>query len=256
MKTNQLILTSILTGCMLIATVTTASSAQTEPHQTDTHQMMHNGSSSKPHTDQGTCPEMSKSISHQADCAAGKGEHGSSSMHQMHEMHKNQDTHGSYSQHHASKNGANRPSLPGQDAFGAIQEIITILQADPATDWSKVNISKLRAHLVDMNRLVMDTDVHEKNIDGGLAMTITGQDRTLQAIQAMVPAHAPMIDGQNEWVAKAELTPTGATLIVTSANAKEVTHIRALGFYGLMATGGHHQTHHLGLARGEDPHAH
>src|SRR5215475_7467525 len=30
------------------------------------------------------------------------------------------------------------PTIPGQDAFGAIQEIVQILDADPNTDWSKV----------------------------------------------------------------------------------------------------------------------
>ena len=30
------------------------------------------------------------------------------------------------------------PTMPGQDAFGAIQEIVRILEADPKTDWSKV----------------------------------------------------------------------------------------------------------------------
>ena len=35
------------------------------------------------------------------------------------------------------------PTMPGQDAFGAIQEIVRILEADPKTDWSKVNLEAL-----------------------------------------------------------------------------------------------------------------
>ena len=42
------------------------------------------------------------------------------------------------------------PTMPGQDAFGAIQEIVRILEADPKTDWSKVNLEALRQHLIDM----------------------------------------------------------------------------------------------------------
>jgi hypothetical protein len=34
-----------------------------------------------------------------------------------------------------------QPLLPGQDAFGTIQEIVRILERDPTTDWSKVNIA-------------------------------------------------------------------------------------------------------------------
>ena len=34
------------------------------------------------------------------------------------------------------------PTMPGQDAFGAIQEIVRILEADPRTDWSKINLAR------------------------------------------------------------------------------------------------------------------
>ena len=45
--------------------------------------------------------------------------------------------------------------MPGQDAFGTIQEIVQILQSDPKTDWSKVNIDALRQHLIDMNEVTL-----------------------------------------------------------------------------------------------------
>jgi hypothetical protein len=168
---------------------------------------------------------------------------------QMHDMgHGAKDA---QSDHHTSQSKMSNPTLPGQDAFGAIQEILTILDADSNTDWSKVNISKLRSHLVDMNRLVMDTKVSTKVIEGGLELTVTGP---VQSIQAMVPAHAPMIDGLNDWIAKGKKIDNGAKLTVTATSAKEIAHIRALGFYGLMVSGSHHQTHHLGLARGENVH--
>ncbi|MDH5488319.1 MAG: hypothetical protein OEY84_01870 [Rhodospirillaceae bacterium] len=146
------------------------------------------------------------------------------------------------------------PTLPGQGAFGALAEIIAILEADPNTDWAKVNIGALRAHLVDMNLLIIDTDINSKNIDGGLEITINAKGRALKAVHSMVPAHAPMINGLNGWNAKAETTTSGAKLTVSSSDAKETLHIRALGFYGLMVSGSHHQAHHLGLARGEAVH--
>jgi hypothetical protein len=148
------------------------------------------------------------------------------------------------------------PTLPGQDAFGAIQEIVSILESDPSTDWDKVDISGLRAHLVDMDLVVKNTSVITKNIKGGLEINVSGPDRTLSAVQSMIPAHAPMIDGTNGWVVKSKKTNTGAKLIVTSTNAKEIAHIRGLGFYGLMVTDSHHQSHHLSIARGVKVHGH
>jgi hypothetical protein len=38
---------------------------------------------------------------------------------------------------------------------------------------------------------------------------------------------------------------------VTSADPKERAHIRGLGFIGLLASGPHHQPHHLAMAKGE-----
>lgn len=146
------------------------------------------------------------------------------------------------------------PAQPGQDAFGAIQEIITILEADPSTDWSQVDISKLRSHLVDMNLLIMGTVVTEKEIDGGLEMVVTGQKSALEALQTMVPAHASMINGLNRWNVKTEVKKDSVKLTVTTPDQKETSHIRGLGFYGLMVSGSHHQAHHLGLARGENVH--
>ena len=43
--------------------------------------------------------------------------------------------------------GTATPTMTGQDAFGAIQEIVRILEVDPKTDWSKVNLEALRQHL-------------------------------------------------------------------------------------------------------------
>ena len=40
---------------------------------------------------------------------------------------------------HAGRHGAlATPTMPGQDTFGAVQEIVRILDANPKTDWSKV----------------------------------------------------------------------------------------------------------------------
>ena len=169
----------------------------------------------------------------------------------------------SHSGHHMDQGTATHmsvnskePTLTGQDAFGAIQEIVNILEADLSTDWTRVDISGLRAHLVDMDLLVKNTSVSTINIKGGLEMNIFGQGHAFLAIQSMIPAHVPMIDGINGWVVKSEKTDTGAKLIVTSKNAKEIVHIRGLGFYGLLVTDSHHQSHHLSLARGVNVHAH
>ena len=89
---------------------------------------------------------------------------------------------------HAGMHGAaTTPTSPGQDAFGAIQEIVRILDADPKTDWSKVDLEALRQHLIDMNEVTLQAEAAPKQIDGGLEIAVTGSGRTLVAIQRMIP---------------------------------------------------------------------
>lgn len=157
-----------------------------------------------------------------------------------------------HAMHHATGESVS-PTLPGQDAFGAIQEIVRILEADPTTDWSKVNLEALRQHLVDMNEVTLKAAAQAQPIDGGLRLTVTGDGRTREAIQRMVPAQAHEIERThlNGWSAETDSLPNGVVLTVTAADPREAAHIRGLGFIGIMASGSHHQPHHLAIARGD-----
>jgi predicted RNA binding protein YcfA (HicA-like mRNA interferase family) len=150
--------------------------------------------------------------------------------------------------------GAAVPIMPGQDAFGTIQEIVRLLEADPSTDWSKVDINVLREHLVDMAKVTLDARVTATLVEGGARFEVTGDGRTREAIQRMVPAHAREIDGMNGWAAKADPLSGGVALTVTSADPKQTAKIRGLGFFGILTEGSHHQMHHLAMARGEFTH--
>lgn len=146
------------------------------------------------------------------------------------------------------------PTMPGQDAFGAIAEIVRILEADPATDWSKVDIERLRQHLIDMNEVVLHSVVKQTPVAGGLTMEISGSGRTEQAIRAMVVPHAAELDRMPEWSATTAIIPGGVRLTVVVKrpdDTKLLAQIRALGFAGLMTQGAHHRPHHLAMAKGE-----
>lgn len=153
-------------------------------------------------------------------------------------------------QHMASLHGE------GQAAFGAIQEVVRMLQGDPNTDWSKVDIDALRQHLIDMDEVTMHAVARKETIENGLRIAVSGSGRTLEAIQRMVPDHAREIDGMNGWAVHAATMPDGVLLTVTSTDPAEVRKIRALGFMGIMVQGSHHQVHHLAMTKGEPMHPH
>ncbi len=73
--------------------------------------------------------------------------------------------HDMHQQHHSAGGG---PIQPGQGAFGAMAEVVRILEADPATDWSKVDMERLRQHLIDMNEVVLRASVKATQVPGGL----------------------------------------------------------------------------------------
>jgi hypothetical protein len=146
------------------------------------------------------------------------------------------------------------PTQPGEGAFGAIAEIVQILEGDPATDWGKVDIERLRRHLIDMNEVVLRSEVKQSMLAGGLTMDVTGSGRTEQAIRTMVVPHAAELDRMPEWSAKTEPIPGGVRLTVIAKRPDDeslVARIRGLGFAGLLSKGAHHQLHHLAMAKGE-----
>ena len=101
-----------------------------------------------------------------------------------------------------------RRTMPGQDAFGTIQEVVQILQADPATDWSKVNIASLRQHLIDMDEVTLRAKAAERVLDNGIEIVVTGEGRTLEAIKRMVPAHVSELREIGWSCQRAKTSPT------------------------------------------------
>jgi hypothetical protein len=168
-------------------------------------------------------------------------------------MEGHQGMHGGMGQHGmmgTQSGAAGQPTMPGQEAFGTIQEIVQILEADPTTDWSKVNIAALREHLIDMNEVTLRAVASERGLDNGIEIAVTGEGRTREAIKRMVPAHVGELI-KIGWNAKTEDLPNGVKLTVTTDDPKQVTKLKALGFMGIMVQGGHHQPHHLMMAKGE-----
>jgi hypothetical protein len=164
--------------------------------------------------------------------------------------HHDMDGQHAMSRHHPVASVA---AEPGQAAFAAIQEIVGILEADPATDWSKVNIEALRQHLIDMDNVTLRAEVKSERIEGGMRFVVSGVGPVKDSIQRMVTAHAATMSGVGNWTFKAERADDGASLTVL-APTKDQEKLYGLGFIGVMTHGMHHQTHHLMIARGGNPH--
>ena len=144
----------------------------------------------------------------------------------------------------------------GQGGFAALAEVVSRLEADPTTDWSRVDVAALREHLVDMNALFLGSVARERTIPGGAEIEVEATGRALAAVQWMVPAHATELTARSGWEATGRATPTGAWLRVTAKHASEAAMIRALGFFGLMTLGQHHRAHHWAIASGNRAHVH
>ena len=142
---------------------------------------------------------------------------------------------------------------PGQSAFAAIEQIVLALDMDPSTDWSRVDVSGLREHLRDMDLVFTAAEVSSEMVAGGMRFTVIGEGRVREAIRNMVIAHAGVMDGADNWGYVAKEHPEGATLTIT-VPPFDMPRLNALGFFGVMATGMHHQDHHWAMATGGNPH--
>jgi hypothetical protein len=160
--------------------------------------------------------------------------------------------HTSHSGHEtASKATMTLPSESGQSAFAAIAEIVKLLNSNPETDWSKVSITRLRAHLVDMELLITEATATQNMEGDTITFTVRGTGRTLSAIRSMVPAHSEELNKSSPWNVKPHDFVGVFQLNITTPSYVEQLKLAALGFFGVMATGAHHQAHHLAMAMGE-----
>lgn len=143
----------------------------------------------------------------------------------------------------------------GDSVFTQIQNQVRTLQENPDTDWTQVDLTALQQHLVDMEHLSLFAEVSTQYLANGLRYTVTGQGRTLEAIQRMVPMHASQIAGELGIQAEAGTTAEGAWISVVTADDKERAMYQAIGFLGLMTLGEHHDAHHQSMAGGNSGHS-
>ena len=165
-------------------------------------------------------------------------------------------------QHHDSASRATssaaphggRLTEPGQSAFAAIAELVAALEADPNTDWSRVDVERLRQHLVDMDHATTGGSVAATSIAGGARFTVTGPAPVAQSLRRIVSDHARTMNGEDGWSYAARDVASGVEFEVTSPRPADAVRIRALGFAGILARGGHHQAHHEAIATGSGAH--
>lgn len=150
-----------------------------------------------------------------------------------------------------SNMGAARlPTQGGQAAFAAIQEIVGMLDADPNTEWSKVNIDALRQHLIDMDNVALRARITYEPTTSGERVNIAGDGEVRDSIQRMATMHAAMAGDTPDWRMEAAKTPDGARITITTKTARGFAKMKALGLIGMMAEGMHHARHHMMLATG------
>ena len=145
----------------------------------------------------------------------------------------------------------------GNDAFGTIQEVIRKLNADPNTDWTKVNLEALRQHLLDMNDMTLNVEVlSQKPVRNGMTAVVRPTTtRAAVALARVFKAHPAQLKNDTGWSMQVSKSKGLYTLTTTSSNPGDAARIRGLGYIGLMAYGDHHQRHHWAMATGKNPHA-
>ncbi len=144
-------------------------------------------------------------------------------------------------------------TMPGNEIFGTIQEVVQKLKADPNTDWSKVDLEVLRQHLLDMKAFTENVSViSQKPIENGIVIQVKPEnERAIGALKRLFKMHPAMLKMEKGWDMDAKQDNDQWTITVTTQDKAEVEEIRALGYIGLLAEGAHHQRHHWMIATGQ-----
>ncbi|WP_022836815.1 hypothetical protein [Salisaeta longa] len=145
---------------------------------------------------------------------------------------------------------------PGNAIFGTVQEAIRALENDPTTDWSEVDVDALRRHLIDMHHVAMHVEIVQKRpIESGLEVHVRPtHDAARAALKRVLKAHPHMLKQETGWTMDVRRDGGVFVLRTTTDTPSDVPKIRALGYMGLLAYGGHHQRHHWHMVRGQHPH--
>lgn len=144
----------------------------------------------------------------------------------------------------------------GTDMFATIQEVIARLNADPDTDWSKVDLEALRRHLRDMFEFSYNVDVLSRQpMEKGVKILVKATNpRADKALARVLKAHPMMLKMETGWTMQSRWQKDGYEITVTTSKPSEVNKIRGLGYIGILAFGSHHQAHHWVMANGRNPH--
>ena len=103
-----------------------------------------------------------------------------------------------------------------------------------------------------MDRLILHAQVKVEIIDKQqIRYQVSGAGVTLRAIKAMVPAHAAIVSKSNNWPIDINTVTDGIVLTIVVKDPEERSRLHALGFFGFMTIGAHHQAHHLQMAKGQ-----
>ena len=156
----------------------------------------------------------------------------------------------------ASTSNATPLKEAGNAIFGTIQEAIKALDADPNTDWEKVDLEGLRQHLIDMENFTSGVDVlSNEKIEKGSKIVIRAKSRAAhESLLRALKAHPSMLTSETGWTMDVKQNKERFTLTIETQKPEEVARLRALGYIGVMALGDHHQIHHWMMASGSNPH--
>lgn len=155
-------------------------------------------------------------------------------------------------QHH-NTSGKAPLTMPGNEIFGTIQEVVKKLESNPNTDWSKVDLEALRQHLLDMKAFTEEVKViSQKPVKSGIEIRVEPEtERAVGALRRLFKMHPLMLKKEKGWDMSTQQNNNQYIIRVTTNSNSEIEKIRALGYIGILAEGAHHQIHHWMIATGQ-----
>lgn len=156
--------------------------------------------------------------------------------------------------------GSAAASAPGPALAGAppvlalLARLLARLEADPTTDWRRVDLEAARQHLADLDRVTLLARVAAEELPGGVALRVSGEDpATVAAIRRLLPERAARLAEARRWRVATAPAEDGLRVEIKSLDPREAGRIRALGLAALLVAGPLDEAYLLEVARGGPP---
>ncbi len=178
----------------------------------------------------------------------GHGGHHGSRHAQGHGQHRD---HRAGGQRGGNGAGMTTPREMGSGLYTTLAELVYLLEKDDRTDWSKVDLTRVRNEVLALDLILSEAEVAQENTEEGVILTVTGSEAVMDAARPTLGTLSAELAQATGWTSTSDVVEDSIVWTVSDPQKQVVDRIQGLGFYGLVVSAQDRRELNWGIARGD-----